>query len=80
MSKILELYKEGEISFLKGGEGKSFLLLDGIPGDPFFATSVAERTHQTLQNSQLKIYKNAGHFVPEEQSRLVAEDILNFSF
>ncbi len=35
MSKELERFKEGEMSFLKGGEGEPFLLLHGIPGSAF---------------------------------------------
>ncbi|KAB2941002.1 MAG: hydrolase [Candidatus Methanoperedens nitroreducens] len=35
MSKELKRFKEGEISFLKGGEGEPFLLLHGIPGSAF---------------------------------------------
>lgn len=46
--------------------------------DPFFATSVAERTHQAIQGSTLKIYKNTGHFVPEERPVLVAHDVMEF--
>lgn len=35
MSKELKRFKEGETSFLKGGEGETLLLLHGIPGSAF---------------------------------------------
>lgn len=46
--------------------------------DPFFAPSVAERIHESIEDSQLRIYKSTGHFVPEEQPNMVTRDILCF--
>ncbi len=46
--------------------------------DPFFATSVGERTHHAIRGSTLKIYEHTGHFVPEEQPSHVARDIMDF--
>lgn len=46
--------------------------------DPFFAASVAERTRQAIPGSTLKIYKNTGHFVPEERPICMAQDIKEF--
>jgi pimeloyl-ACP methyl ester carboxylesterase len=46
--------------------------------DPFFSTAVAERTRSALTNATLKIYQNTGHFVPEERSTLVSQDMMSF--
>lgn len=46
--------------------------------DPFFATSVGERTQRAIHGSALKIYERTGHFVPEEQPSGVASDIMEF--
>jgi len=46
--------------------------------DPFFATSVGERMNRSIPGSTLKIYKQTGHFVPEEQPDQVAKDIIEF--
>lgn len=43
--------------------------------DPFFAVSVAHRVQHALPRSQLKVYANTGHFVPEEQPVQTARDI-----
>lgn len=48
--------------------------------DPFFATENAERIHYAIKRSKVNIYKRTGHFVPEEKSKQVAEDILNYFF
>jgi pimeloyl-ACP methyl ester carboxylesterase len=46
--------------------------------DPFFSAAVGERVHRTLPGSRLKIYEDTGHFVPEEHSSRVAQDIMYF--
>ncbi len=46
--------------------------------DPFFATSVGERTYRAIPGSILKIYEHTGHFVPEEQPADVARDVIDF--
>lgn len=46
--------------------------------DPFFAVSVGHRTHAAIKNSFLRIYPETGHFVPEERSAEVAQDIIDF--
>lgn len=46
--------------------------------DPFFPVSVGQRTHGAIKNSVLKIYLETGHFVPEERSAEVAQDIIDF--
>lgn len=46
--------------------------------DPFFPASVGQRTHGAIKNSVLKIYPETGHFVPEERSAEVAQDIIDF--
>lgn len=46
--------------------------------DPFFARAVGERTHRALRGSRLKVYRDTGHFVPEERPKEVAIDIQNF--
>jgi pimeloyl-ACP methyl ester carboxylesterase len=46
--------------------------------DPFFGTAVGERTHRALRGSQLKVYRDTGHFVPEERPKEVARDIEHF--
>lgn len=46
--------------------------------DPFFPTSVAERSKATLINSTLKIYPGTGHFVPEERAVEMASDLAEF--
>lgn len=46
--------------------------------DPFFSAAVGERTHRALQHSQLKVYRDTGHFVPEERPKEVARDIEHF--
>jgi pimeloyl-ACP methyl ester carboxylesterase len=46
--------------------------------DPFFGTSVGERTHRAIHGAELKVYERTGHFVPEERPHLVARDILDF--
>lgn len=44
--------------------------------DPFFATSVAERTQKAISRSVLTVYPRTGHFVPEEDPGQAAEDII----
>jgi pimeloyl-ACP methyl ester carboxylesterase len=46
--------------------------------DPFFDLTVAERMQRSIPESTLRIYRNTGHFVPEEQPKLVAGDIIEF--
>jgi pimeloyl-ACP methyl ester carboxylesterase len=43
--------------------------------DPFFSTTVAERSHRAIPGSVLDILPATGHFVPEEQPELVAASI-----
>lgn len=45
-------------------------------GDPFFAVSVGERTSRAIPGSKLKVYEGTGHFVPEEQPKRLAGDIV----
>lgn len=46
--------------------------------DPFFALDVGVRTSQSIKGALLNVYKNTGHFVPEEQSKRFAKNILDF--
>ncbi len=46
--------------------------------DPFFAASVGERMRKLIPGSTLKIYRQTGHFVPEERPSNVAIDIMEF--
>lgn len=46
--------------------------------DPFFAVSVGERSHHAIPGSVFRTFAETGHFVPEEQPRLVADGILEF--
>lgn len=46
--------------------------------DPFFSTSVGERTGAAISEATLRIYPHTGHFVPEEQPAAVARDITQF--
>ena len=46
--------------------------------DPFFPVSVAKRSEAIIPNATLKIYKNTGHFVPEERSAEIADDLATF--
>lgn len=44
-------------------------------GDPFFAVDVGERTRNAIPGAKLKVYPGTGHFVPEEQPELMANDL-----
>jgi pimeloyl-ACP methyl ester carboxylesterase len=46
--------------------------------DPFFPVSVAKRSEATIPNAALKIYKQTGHFVPEERATEVADELAVF--
>lgn len=46
--------------------------------DPFFPLTVAKKTELAIPLATLKIYKETGHFVPEERSAEVADDLANF--
>ncbi len=46
--------------------------------DPFFAVNVGERTCRAIPGSVLKILPGTGHFVPEENGKEVARQILEF--
>lgn len=56
---------------------QSVLMLWGDT-DPFFGAAVGEWTHRALRGSQLKVYRDTGHFVPEERPKEVARDIEHF--
>ncbi|MFC7027637.1 alpha/beta fold hydrolase [Halomicroarcula sp. GCM10025324] len=43
--------------------------------DPFFDTAVAERTADAIPESELTIFEDTGHFVPEERPVEVAETV-----
>jgi pimeloyl-ACP methyl ester carboxylesterase len=46
--------------------------------DPFFAVSVGERSHRAIPGSIFRVLPATGHFVPEEQPGLVADEIRAF--
>jgi pimeloyl-ACP methyl ester carboxylesterase len=46
--------------------------------DPFFPVSVAKRSASITPDAMLKIYKATGHFVPEERTSEIADDIAEF--
>lgn len=46
--------------------------------DPFFSSAVGERTHRAIRGSKLTVYRDTGHFVPEERPKEVAADIRKF--
>lgn len=46
--------------------------------DPFFGVDVAERTSQAINGSSLQVFKDTGHFVPEERPDEVALAIHKF--
>ena len=67
----------GEIEEMLPGIDVPTLVLWGAK-DPFFPVSVGHRTQGAIKNSILKIYPETGHFVPEERSAEVAQDIIDF--
>ena len=46
--------------------------------DPFFSTTVGERTRDALPDADLRVYDRTGHFVPEERPSAVAKDLRAF--
>ena len=46
--------------------------------DPFFPVTVAKKTELAIPIATLKIYKETGHFVPEERAAEVANDLASF--
>lgn len=46
--------------------------------DPFFPVSVGQRSAKAIKNSSLIIYKNTGHFIPEEQPQQLTADLKVF--
>lgn len=46
--------------------------------DPFFSTAVAERTQAAIPGADLTVFKETGHFVPEERPSDVAAAIREF--
>jgi len=46
--------------------------------DPFFAVTAGEHTANEIKTSYLVVYKNTGHFIPEEQPRQLATDLKQF--
>lgn len=63
----------GEVERLGGTLGLPSLVLWG-DRDPFFPTTVGERTAKTL-GAELRILESCGHFVPEERPTETAEAI-----
>ena len=49
MSNRLQRYKDGPISFLRGGEGEPFVLLHGIPGSALSWEAVGERISERFE-------------------------------
>ncbi len=75
------------VADLKGNYGEIETMLPGIDvptlvlwgaKDPFFSVAVGQRTHEAIKNSILKVYPETGHFVPEERSAEVGQDIIDF--
>ncbi|HUG34783.1 MAG TPA: alpha/beta hydrolase [Anaerolineales bacterium] len=46
--------------------------------DPFFPVPVAMRSAEAIRNATLKIFKQTGHFVPEERAAEVADELAVF--
>ncbi len=46
--------------------------------DPFFSTKIADRVKAVIPDASLHIYKNTGHFVPEEQPVKLVKDVGDF--
>lgn len=46
--------------------------------DPYLSSSIAEKLHQNLANSQLVRIANGSHFIQEDEPKAVAEAILAF--
>ncbi len=67
------------------GEIQAFLSKIAIPtlvlwaaNDPFFTVATGERVQRAIAESSLKVYDHTGHFVPEERSQQVSEDIVKY--
>jgi haloalkane dehalogenase len=78
----LELYRSGDFEKLEPYEGRLAAL--GLPtlilwgeGDRFATPKMAERFHDEIPDSELKVFDDAGHFVwedePEGTSRALVE-------
>ena len=67
----------GAIQDMLGGIGIPTLVLWG-DRDPFFATDVGERTARAIPGAQLRVFRDTGHFVPEERPSDVAEEMHAF--
>lgn len=46
--------------------------------DPFFSTRVGERTARAIPGAQLRVFRDTGHFVPEERPADVAAEMRAF--
>ncbi len=46
--------------------------------DPFFSVAVGERTAKAISGARLHVLTETGHFVPEEQPAVVAQEFLTF--
>lgn len=46
--------------------------------DPVLRRSLGRRTHELIRGSQLAIYEDTGHFLPEERPHRLAEDTIRF--
>lgn len=46
--------------------------------DPFFSVAVGERTAKAISGARLHVLTETGHFVPEEQPALVAQEFETF--
>lgn len=47
--------------------------------DPFFPVAVGRRTAGALHDARLRIYEDAGHFLPEERPNDLAADLLELA-
>jgi haloalkane dehalogenase len=79
----LELYRSGDFEKLAPYEGRLAAL--GVPalilwgGNDTFATAkMAQRFHDELPGSELRVFDDAGHFVWDDEPQLTADALVGF--
>jgi haloalkane dehalogenase len=79
----LELYRSGDFEKLEPYDGRLSEL--GLPGlivwggqDRFATVAMAERFHDEIPDSELKLFDDAGHFLWDDEPRAAAEALVDF--